>query len=220
MDGAKAQNKVYYGYGKVALKIGFDYDLYRPSIVPDPLPDPDTDAPIIDERKVGTLKVSLNQKGDYKQPNKYGSAIWWSYHDGRETAVGDYLVGRMGTFFIASQQDLLPIQVVECNRIITVIRTAAAEAFGAVGYQGHVEADAAPIMTDWPASILQGREKDQSLLPLDTKQPGWTILFPAPAGVVLRTSDIIQDDLGRRYGIGGAELTDLGWRLTAIQLQA
>lgn len=214
MDGAKAISKIYRGYGKVALKIGFEYNLYRPSI------SNANPAPIIAARKVGTIMVSLNQQGDYKKPDKYGDAIWWSYHDGRETQVGDYLVGRMGTLFIVSQQDLLPIQVVACNRVVTVTRAASATSLGAVGYQGYTTADDEALMTSYPASILQNREQSQNLLPMDTSLPKWQILLPYKDGVVLRTSDIITDDLGRRYGIGSAELTDLGWRLTANQLQA
>ena len=211
MDGLKLVDKVYTGYAKAALRIGFDYDVYRASSASNP-----TDS----GNKITTLKVSLNQKGDYKQPNTYGKAIWWSYHDGRETVVGDYLVGRMGTFFIASQQDLLPIQCVECNRIVTIARPAQQEGVGALDYQGYTPDDTDTIMTAWPCSILQGREKDQSMLPMDTKLPAWIILMPTTMGISLRTSDIITDDLGHRYGIGSAELTDLGWRLTAIQLQS
>lgn len=220
MDGAKAISKIYRGYGKVALKIGFEYDLYRPSVTPDPAPDPADNNPLLAGRQIGSIMVSLNQQGDYKKPDKYGDALWWSYHDGRETQVFDYLVGRMGTFFIISQQDLLPIQVVACNRVVTVTRTASATSVGAVGYQGYTTADADVLMNSWPASILQGREQTQNLLPMDTTQPKWQILLPYLDGVLLRTSDIITDDLGRRYGIGSAELTDLGWRLTANQLQA
>lgn len=214
MDGEKLISNVYAGYGKAAKRIGFDYAVYRPSQSPS---DPPLDnANLLLE----SLKVSPNQKGDYKVPNSYGVAIWWSYHDGSETLVGDYLVGRMGTFFIAAQQDLLPIMLVNCNRVVTITRPAPADGIGAVDYQGYTTDATDTLMTEWPASILQGREKDQNIVPMDTKLPSWQILLPAQAGVVLRTSDIITDDLGHRYGIGSAEQTDLGWRLTAIQLQA
>jgi hypothetical protein len=42
-------------------------------------------------------------------------------------------------------------------------------------------------------------------------------LLPAFAQVIVRTGDFISDDLGRNAVVAGAELTDLGWRITARQ---
>jgi hypothetical protein len=35
--------------------------------------------------------------------------------------------------------------------------------------------------------------------------------------VILRPSDLLTDDLGRNAVVAAAELTDLGWRITAKQ---
>lgn len=219
MDGSRLQGKIYKGSGKAATKIGFDYDVYRPIVTP--VPDPQTNEPLLDSRWVGKIKVSLNQKGDYKVPNTYGVAIWWSYHDGRVTLAGDYLVGNMGIFFIASQQDLLPLQCVQCNRIIDIIRPTNPDGKGAVGYGGQVASNDVMLMSQWPASILIGRdEKNDAKLPLDSKTSMWKVLLPDVEGINLRMGDQIKDDLDRRYAIQSAELTDLGWRITALQLQA
>jgi hypothetical protein len=43
--------------------------------------------------------------------------------------------------------------------------------------------------------------------------------MPAYPGIVLRTSDVIRCELGRKYVISSAELTDMGWRITAMQAQ-
>jgi len=51
------------------------------------------------------------------------------------------------------------------------------------------------------------------------RTPWWAILMPAWPGVILRTSDIILDELGRKYVVSSAELTDMGWRCTAMQAQ-
>ncbi|MEI9983517.1 MAG: hypothetical protein WDN69_10100 [Aliidongia sp.] len=77
-------------------------------------------------------------------------------------------------------------------------------------------------MGQWPASILQGARSENTLagLPDDMKAPYWDILLPAWGGVELLTSDVVQDELGRRFAIGAAEITPLGWRLTALQEQA
>jgi hypothetical protein len=47
--------------------------------------------------------------------------------------------------------------------------------------------------------------------------PYWTILLPAFGQVILRTGDFISDDIGRNAVVAAAELTDLGWRITAQQ---
>jgi hypothetical protein len=45
----------------------------------------------------------------------------------------------------------------------------------------------------------------------------WTVLLPSHPGVVLRLADLMTDDLGRNSIVSGAELTDLGWRLSVKQ---
>ena len=54
-------------------------------------------------------------------------------------------------------------------------------------------------------------------LPGDVKTPSWTLYIPAVADVTLQTSDIVTDDLERRYIVTAAELSPLGWRLLLQQ---
>jgi len=70
--------------------------------------------------------------------------------------------------------------------------------------------------------VLQGRvgEHNETKLPTDSKSPWWQIILPYVNDVVIRSSDIITDDLSRKYLISSAELTDMGWRITAMQQQA
>jgi hypothetical protein len=69
--------------------------------------------------------------------------------------------------------------------------------------------------------VLQGTkgEKGGVALPGDVRDAWWAILLPFVPGVVLRSGDLISDDLSRRYIISSAELTDLGWRITCQQGQ-
>ena len=161
--------------------------------------------------------VSLNAEDmKYSKPNKYGKATWYALFDATSAQVGDYFSGDGGTFFIAAMQLLLPILVVECNRVITVWRPQIET--GADGeYGGNTVANETALMTGWPCSILQGTkgEKNESNLPGDTRSPWWTILLPY-GGVQILPNDIITDDLGIRYVVSSPELTDLGWRITAM----
>ncbi len=209
MDGAKLQDKIYKGYGQAAKRIGYPYQQLRPVSAID----------AINVAALQTLPASFTTNFNYSAPNKYGIATWLGLFDARECTPGDYLVGHQGTYFIAAMQDTLPIYCVQCNRTISVLRPSMPEGVGAVGYGGDTAATEEPLMTNWPASVLQGTkgEANEVKLPGDVRTPWWAILVPAWPGVTLRTSDIITDDLGRRYVISSAELTDLGWRMTAMQ---
>ncbi len=211
MDGTKLQAKIYIGYGKAAKRIGFDYQQFRATSASNPL----------SSTALQTLPASFTTKFTYNAPNKYGEATWLGLFDARQFVVGDYLVGRQGTFFIAAMQDTLPIYCVQTNRTVSVRRDVQDQSIGLGSYAGGTRATEAVLMDGWPASILQGSkgETNEVKLPLDVKTPWWVILMPAYPGVTLRTSDVIRDELNRKYIISSAELTDMGWRCTAMQAQ-
>lgn len=213
MDAATLQSKLYKGYGKAALRIGPQYSLYRPTSATNP---------IASGNLLGTLNASFNaQDMLYGKPNVYGKALWYCLVDGTQTKVGDYLVGADKTVFIAAMQQALPILAVECNRTINIVQAQQQPTVGAQGYGGDTAAGETLLMTQWPCSMLQGTkgEKGDVNLPGDVRNPWWNVLLPAYPGAIIRSANIIIDDLKRRYVISSAELTDLGWRCTAMQAQ-
>lgn len=214
MDAAKLQGKIYSGYDKAARRIGYVVDQFRPSTAANPL------SPA---NKLRSFNASFNAEDmTYSKPNKYGSPRWYGLFDGRLTQVGDYLKSPQdGTFFIAAQQTALPILCIDCNRTINVLRPQQETGIGAQPYGGDISTNETQIMTQWPASILQGTkgEKSESALPGDVRMAWWIILLPYWAGVVLRSDDIITDELNRRYVLSSVELSDLGWRCTGMQVQ-
>lgn len=198
---ASIQAHVWYGNSKAATKIGAAYQFYRPN---GSFPGPE----------ILLLPVSLNAEDmKYGKPNKYGKATWYALVDGTSLAVGDYFIGPQGTFFIAAMQPLLPILVVECNRVISIARPQAQTGKGAQSYSGMTAANETPYASSVPCSILQGTkgEKNETALPSDTRSPWWTILFPASVGVV-KYGDLIIDDLGQRYIVSSNEQSEYGWR--------
>lgn len=212
MDGLRLQDKIYIGYGKAAKRIGFDYQQFRATSAYSPLP----------STALQTLPASFTTKFTYSAPNKYGEGTWLGLFDARQFAVGDFLVGRQGTFFIAAMQDTLPILCVQTNRVIDVLRVSQDAPVGLGSWAGDRKgSNEEMLMQGWPASVLQGSkgETNPTNLPGDVKTPWWLILLPAWPGVVFRTSDLIRDELGRKYVISSAELTDMGWRITAMQAQ-
>ena len=213
MDGYKIQQKLYKGYAKAAKRTGTVYQHYRPSSASDPL------SP---HNQMADLYASLNADDPtFSRPNVFGKATWYGIMDGAQCQVFDYVTGIEGTLYIAAMQQLLPIYMVDCNRVITILRPSMDAGPGALGYGGDTAAGEVALMTAWPASMLQGSkgEKNDVGLPGDTKNPWFNVLVPYWEGVTLRTSDIITDDIGGRYRVSSAELTDLGWRLTAQQVR-
>lgn len=215
MDAATIQAKIYAGRAKAAQRIGLDCNQFRPLTASAPL-----------GNQVGTLMAAFNS-GDntYRNPNLPGDAIWYGDFDGRQTLPGDYLVrvADSQAFYIAAQQQLLPIICVECNRSVHIVRMQAPASVGAVGYGGVTAGNETDVLGTasalWPASILLGGKSQQAAgLPADVRNSGWRILLPPSVPTVIKAGDLITDDLGKRYAIDGAELTDLGWRINAQEV--
>lgn len=214
MDAATLQERIYRGYARAAQRIGYMADLYRPT---------SAHYPLASINKLRSIPASYNPEDmKYGKPNKYGHPTWFGLFDGSLTQVGDYLTNAQdGTYFIAAQPTSLPILLVQTNRTINVMRPQQQAGLGAVGYGGDTDSNETSLMTAWPASVLEGSKGDKGeiSLPGDTRAPWWSILLPHWPGVSLRSGDIVTDDLARRYVISSAELTDLGWRITAAQAQ-
>jgi hypothetical protein len=216
MDATKLQAKINGGYAKAAQRLGLSCGQYRPTSA--------LTAAIAPGNRLRAILASFNAEDmKYSKPNKYGKATWYCLADGSLLKVGDYLVQPDGSaYFIAGMQLHLPIFVVGCNRTVDILRPQQASGVGAVGYGGNIAATETPLVTQFAASILQGTKGEKSPvdLPGDVRIPWWAVLLPVlPGGVSLRTGDIINDDMARRYIISSAELTDLGWRITAMQAE-
>jgi hypothetical protein len=146
---------------------------------------------------------------------------------------GDYLIG-FKTFFVLSKEYQLPMQAVECNRLVNVLRATQSTAAGYVpgSYAGYVEGDATTIMQNLPISMLLYRSggRAESKLPTDTSQPTWMCMLPNLGDIDLRTGDFIvgSSDISLktpgivttndRFVIAGTEETEFGWRVTCTQM--
>jgi hypothetical protein len=148
--------------------------------------------------------------------------------DAQTTQVGDYLVrpsargrgiDRGGIWFIAAQQELLPVLCIRTTRFVSFHRAPGPDAIGVNPYGGVLLSDMIPLASAWPASVLTSRGvgSDRADLPADTPPGDWVVLLPAMADIVPRQSDLMTDDLGRRGIVDSAERSDLGWRLQVRQ---
>lgn len=201
---------MYYGYGKVADKIGTAFDLYRttgPLNVMDP-------AHLIRQN----FMASFLQDGKFAKPNRYGNAVWQGIFDGRLTQKFDYLTNGDVTYFINGMPQVLPITLVECNTVIKVTRNSYPEGTkGVAGYGADKISQEEVLIGNCPASQLIGTKWERNLvgLPGDTRLPYWVYLIP-DFGVEIRISDIITEEgNGRRAVVSTPELTEFGWRISA-----
>jgi hypothetical protein len=214
MDGATLQARVYYGYTQAAQRIGLSFDQYRPTSAVNALSA---------GYKLRSLPASFNvQDMKYGKVSAYGKAVWFCLADGRLLAPGDYLTGNGFTYFIAAMEPLLPIAAVLCNRVVNVYRPQQEPGLGAVAYGGNTAGNQTAIVTTFPASILLSTkaEKGPVNLPGDVRS-GWaTLLLPLiPGGVTIMNHDVVTDDLGGRYVISSAELSELGWRINMMEAE-
>jgi hypothetical protein len=211
MDPAHLQDRIHWGLNAAARAIGIETDVFRPSGVSEPL-DP--------RNRFLRLRAAFTaQDGRFAQPSGYGDTLWHGVFDAAYTKPGDYLVQQQVTWFVASQQRLLPVLCVQTNRIVTFWRPAAPANTGVNNYGGVAAETNTPLLMDWPASLrgASGGGRPDSDLPSDSSIPYWTVLLPAFPGILLRPSDLMTDDLGRNAVVTAAELTDLGWRIAAKQ---
>lgn len=229
MDAARIHAKIYAGRGKAALRLGLLYDVMRPETASDPF-----------TQKVTTLNAAFNNTDNkYLKANHPGDPLWYADLDGRQTQVGDYLVGPESLYFIAAQQQLLPVLCVECNRAVRMMRPAVpvpeseADNVSVLPYNGLCQSadesvdvlgsrplDGIPA-TGWPASVLfgKGRQRNNTGLKAGTQeQLGWQIMLPVSVPIVFQPGDVLVDDLNNTFSVSGAELSDSGWRLQVIEV--
>jgi len=211
MQSAKLQDRLYRGLNTAARIVGIDTSAYRPSSPTDPL------APV--NRFLRLPAAFTARDGRFDRANAYGQAIWYGVFDAAYTQPGDYLVQERGIWFIAAQQLLAPVLCVQTNRNISIMRQTSPSNTGLNDYGGSNVLPNMPVLANWPASVLGavGRGRPETDLPTDVPAPYWTVLVPAFAQIMLRSGDFISDDLGRNAVVVTAELTDLGWRITARQ---
>lgn len=213
MDARTLQDRLNRANGRSAAMIGGPHDLLRPTTTREPL----GPASRILRLRAAFLPIG----GRTSRPVAFGDALWEGVFDAAYTKPGDILrrIDDTAIHFIATQQRLLPVLCVRAPRLIDITRPAVAIDPGLNAYGGTVTSTDAILATGWPASILGvgGQGTGQSGIAADLSGGAWQVLLPASLNVGLRIGDRVTDDLGRIAVIATAELTDLGWRVSARQ---
>jgi len=211
MDALMLSAKVNQGNGKAAKRLGGIARHYRATLPLSPLK----------AQPLQELSASFTTDFSYMRAVRFGQAARIGIFDATGFEAGDILVSGEGTYFVAAMPLLQPILCVKTERLVSIWRTAqASHDAGLQDYGGTTAANEKLIMADWPASILLSRSSEHSplKLPGETRSALHTILMPAFRGVSLHAGDFITDEAGHRFVISSTELTDMGWRLTALQV--
>ena len=209
MDGQKLQDRLYLGLGASARHIGRQADAFRPKGPLQPLHKAN--------RFLRLPATFVSAKGNSGRTNLFGDPLWYGIFDASYTRPGDYIVLESGTYFIVSQEPLLPVLCVKANRTISIVQPNVQSGPAGNAYGGFTSGGYATLIDAWPASVLgENRTSASSVdLPTDQAVPYWNILLPGLAYPVVSPGDRITDDLGRSAIVAGTELSDLGWRISA-----
>lgn len=114
MGAAAIQKKLDNASKKVALKLGYDYQVFRPTNNINP-----TDT----ENWVANVKASFTLDDKYSKAMQWGVPIWTTYTQNTEIIQGDFLVNvdRDRTFIVMSKKPHLPVLAIETNDLFNIL---------------------------------------------------------------------------------------------------
>ena len=193
---------------KKLAQYGRHFDVVRPASAADPL-----------ANNLGSALAYI-----YRNPKGHGDADWLMMIGEGLAKPGDYLVREGETYIYGLKPFMLPAQAMRCNHTIAVLRAPARAAVGAQGYGGLCIAEGTvalgalnldrSLATGWPCSILiGGRQGIGAHLPMSVANGGFEVMLPKTVPITLRASDVLLDNLGRRFVADTCEFSELGWRL-------
>jgi hypothetical protein len=211
MDGLKLADRLAYGAGQAARRVGFLHDAYRPG---------DANPPIDPAKRYLRLAVGfVLPGGGTAAPSGFAVPFRQAWADWSYLQTGDYLVGPEGTVFIAAIEPPKPMLVVMTNAVVALARPAAPVLAGINPYGAVLPGTVTALLTGFPASLLVGGLGDRTKagLPDDTRLPGFTALLPVVACVLPRVADILTDERGERFVVTAVEAVAGVWRLSLVQ---
>lgn len=211
--GARVQVRVWRGYGRAGRALGRPHAVYRPTGPIDPLAAGNRVAD-------GLLAVfDARPRFAFQTPARHEEALRYLLADGAAVERGDYLVAADdgAVHFVADKPALAPIVAVRCNAVVSVQRLAASASWGVMA-EPEAPAAETPLLSGWPASMLQGGRGitgGADMLPGGQPLPQYEVLLPAVPGLagLPAPGDALVDKRGRRFEVGWSEASPLGWRL-------
>lgn len=215
MDGVRLADRLAYGAGCAARRVGFLHDAYRPN---------GPHAPIDLANRFLRLAVAyVLQGGSVGAPSGFGVPFRQAWADWSYLQVGDYLAGPEGTVFVAEIEPPKPMLVVMTNAKISLWRPAAPGLAGVNPYGAILPSTNTALLAGFPGSLLAGGgtvDRTHAGLPDDTKVPGFVALLPVVSCVQPQVADILTDATGARFVVNAVETVNGVWRLSMNQAVA
>jgi hypothetical protein len=211
MDGLRLADRLAYGAGCAARRLGFLHDAYRPDGPQCPID--------LTNRFLRLAVAYVLPGGSVDAPSGFGVPFRQAWADWSYLRIGDYLVGPEGTAFVVAIEPPKPMLVVMTNADVSLSRPAAPVLPGVNPYGAVLPGTSAVLIAGFPASLLVGGMSDRSHTGLadDTKLPGFVCMLPGVAGVRPMVADIVADSYGARYVVNAVERLNNVWRLSMNQ---
>jgi hypothetical protein len=212
MDGVRLADRLAYGAGCAARRVGFLHDAYRPD---------GPEAPCDPARRFLRLAVAfVLPGGSVTAPSGFAVPFRQAWADWSYLRAGDYLAGPEGTVFVAAIEPPKPMLVVMTNTVVSLARPAAPGLAGLNQYGAVLPGTQTTLISGFPASLLVGGGEDRTRvgLPDDTKVPGFCALLPVVADVAPHVADILTNDRGERFVVTAVEQVASVWRLSLLQV--
>lgn len=108
-------------------------------------------------------------------------------------------------------------------RSVTVTRPGTQPGVGVQAYGGELPSTETAVASNLPASIQFYRERgaNDAHLPGDVQKTYSRVLIPASAAAngLIKTRDVLTDDLGQRWAVSGNYWNSLGYNLMVEKLE-
>jgi hypothetical protein len=212
MDGVRLADRLAYGAGCAARRVGFLHDAYRPNGPQMPID--------LANRFLRLAVAFVLPGGSVGAPSGFGVPFRQAWADWSYLQIGDYLTGPEGTVFVAAIEPPKPMLVVMTNATVCLWRPAAPILPGVNPYGAVLPGTETALITGFPASLLVGGgtvDRTHVGLPDDTKVPGFVALLPAVNCVQPLVADILTDAGGARFVVNAVEMVSGVWRLSMNQ---
>lgn len=211
MDGVRLSDRLAYGAGCAARRLGFLHDAYRINGPQNPIS--------LANRFLRLCVAFVLPGGSVAAPSAVASPFRQAWADWSYLRPGDYLAGPEGTGFVAAIEPPKPMLVVMTNANVSLVRPAAPAVAGLNPYSAVLPGTETVLIAGFPASLLLGGVDDRTRagLPDDTKLPGFTALLPAVENIAPNVADILLNGGNERYVVIAVERLHALWRLSLVQ---
>lgn len=206
MDADRLRDMISRGMGNAARVIGDDYDVFRTRNAAEPL---------ASGNRIMRLPMILDNGASGYQKARGFERVLRGTFDGIAIRSGDYLRGPRGVLFVAALPPMERALCVLTNKVVDVLRPSGPNSAGLNGYGGVIEEALEIVLSGWPVQMTVLSNSGQGMLPADGGRSSSSVLFPMTPAVI-KASDLLQDEAGRRYVVRTCEASEMGWHLVVV----